>query len=167
MIASTVVLLGEGIDLLPEFIWQLVVFQQDAVLGRLIPALDLALGLRVKRGTADVIHLLVFEPISQFARDIAQAIVAEQARLVQDRCLITPRCLQRQVQRVGHVVRLHRRAGLPGDDVPVVVVEDRAETEPASADHFQIGEVGLPYARQGIVQQCPRGGARWVALSCL
>ena len=71
VIASMVVMIDKGVDLLPEITGQVVVFQQDAVLQGLVPALDLALGLWMVRGTADVIHLLVFEPISQFARDVA------------------------------------------------------------------------------------------------
>ena len=66
-----VIVVDKGVDLLPEITWKIAVFQQDAVLQGLVPALDLALGLWMVRGTADVIHLLVFEPISQFARDVA------------------------------------------------------------------------------------------------
>ena len=47
VIASMVVLIDKGIDLLPEITGQVVVFQQDAVLQRLMPALNLALCLRV------------------------------------------------------------------------------------------------------------------------
>ena len=38
----------------------------------------------------------------------------------------------------------HVRAKLPRDDVTAVIVEDRAEIEPAPADDLEIGEVGLP-----------------------
>ena len=61
-----------------------VVFQQDAVLQRLVPALYLALGLRVERCTAHMAHPLGFDVVRQFARDVAGAIVAEQARPVVD-----------------------------------------------------------------------------------
>ena len=44
---SVIVMLDEGVDLLPEIAGQEVVRQQDAVLQGLMPALDLALGLRV------------------------------------------------------------------------------------------------------------------------
>jgi hypothetical protein len=50
---------------------------------------------------------------------------------VQDRRLIAARSLQRQVQRVGDIARLHRRAKLPGDDVAAEVVEDGGQVEPA------------------------------------
>lgn len=43
VIAPMVVMLDEGVDLLPEIAGQIVVFQQDAVLQGLMPALDLAL----------------------------------------------------------------------------------------------------------------------------
>ncbi len=35
-----------------------------------------------------------------------------------------------------------------GDDVAAVIVQDRAEIEPPPTDDLQIGEVGLPAARQ-------------------
>ena len=41
------VVLDKGIDLLPEIAWQVILFQQDAVLECLVPALDFALDLRV------------------------------------------------------------------------------------------------------------------------
>ncbi len=47
MIAGLVVMLDEGCDLPFEILRQIVVFQQDAVLQGLVPALDLALCLRV------------------------------------------------------------------------------------------------------------------------
>ena len=71
VVSSVVVMLDEGVDLLPEIAGQVVFFQQDAVLQGLVPSLDLALGLRVIRGTSDMIHLLIIQPICQFTRDVA------------------------------------------------------------------------------------------------
>ena len=48
MIALVIVVLDEGLDLLFEITGQEVVLQQRAVLERLVPALDLALGLRME-----------------------------------------------------------------------------------------------------------------------
>lgn len=56
-----------------------------------MPALDLALGLRVIGGTANVLHILVLEPIGEVASDIARPVVAEQPGLVHDRRLIATR----------------------------------------------------------------------------
>ena len=57
----------EGIDLLPEIAGQVTVFPKNAALHGLVSTPDLALGLRMIWGTADMIHLLVFQPIGQFA----------------------------------------------------------------------------------------------------
>ena len=38
----------------------------------------------------------------------------------------------------------HVCAEFPRDDVPAVIVQDRAEIEPPPADDLHIGEVGLP-----------------------
>ena len=114
VIAPMIVVLYEGVDLQPEITRQVVVFQQDAVLQGLMPSLDFALGLRVIWRTSNMVHLLIFKPISQVTRDVARPVIREQARLVQHGCLIAPRSLQRQAEGVGHVARLHRRAELPG-----------------------------------------------------
>ena len=55
MIAVMVIVLDEGGDLALEIAGQVVVFKQDAILERLMPALDLALGLWVIGGAADVL----------------------------------------------------------------------------------------------------------------
>ena len=78
VVAPMVVVLDKGVDLLPEIAGQIVVFQQDAVLEGLVPTLDLALGLGVIRSTANMIHLLIVQPICQLARDVAGPVIAEQ-----------------------------------------------------------------------------------------
>ena len=55
VVAAVVVIVDEGLVLIFKIAGQVVIFQQDPVLQRLMPALDLALGLRVIRCTADVI----------------------------------------------------------------------------------------------------------------
>ena len=47
MVAPVIVVLHEGADLRFQVSRQVVVFEQDAVLQGLMPALDLALGLRM------------------------------------------------------------------------------------------------------------------------
>ena len=56
VIAGMVVVRHEGGDLAFEIAGQVVVLKQDAVLERLMPALNRALGLRVIGGAADVFH---------------------------------------------------------------------------------------------------------------
>jgi hypothetical protein len=86
--------LDEGLDLGLEVAGQEVVFQQDAVLEGLVPALDLALGLRMHRGAAHMAHLPGLDIFRQFARDVAGAVVAEQPRLVQHRGAVAARGLR-------------------------------------------------------------------------
>ena len=54
--ARVIVALHEGRDLRLQIARQVGVLQEDAVLQRLMPALDLALGLRMPGRTADVLH---------------------------------------------------------------------------------------------------------------
>ena len=70
MIAGMVVMRHEGRDLAFEIAGQVVMLEQDAVLERLMPALDLALGLRMERRSADVLHVLLIQPLREIRRDV-------------------------------------------------------------------------------------------------
>ena len=83
VVALVVVMLDEGLDLLFEIAREEVILQQHAVLQGLMPALDLALGLWVEGCAAHVAHLVGLDVFGQLARDVAGAIVAEQAGPVQ------------------------------------------------------------------------------------
>ena len=54
VVTLVVVMIDEGIDLSLEIAGQIVVLEQDAVLQRLVPALDLALGLGMEGGATNV-----------------------------------------------------------------------------------------------------------------
>ena len=56
MVAPVIVVIDEAIDMRFEVAGQVVVVEQEAVLERLMPALDLALGLRVTGSAAYVAH---------------------------------------------------------------------------------------------------------------
>ena len=75
VIALMIIILNKGIDLDFERTRQVVVFQEDAVLERLMPALDLALGLGMTRRSPEVLDVLFVEPLSQTGRDVAGAII--------------------------------------------------------------------------------------------
>ncbi len=89
VVALVIVMLDERFDLGLKVTWQEVVFQEDAVLEGLMPALDLALGLRVERGAAHMAHGSRFDVVRQFASNVAGAIVAEQAGPVVNMGLVT------------------------------------------------------------------------------
>ena len=71
MIPVAIVVADELIDLGFKVARQVVVLQQDAVLERLMPSLDLALRHWMIGGAADVIDALLFEPVSKITRDVA------------------------------------------------------------------------------------------------
>ena len=54
MVTPVIVVVDEARDLGFEITGQVVVLEQNAVLERLVPALDLALGLRMARGAANM-----------------------------------------------------------------------------------------------------------------
>ncbi len=103
-----------------------------------MPALDLALRLRVIGHTARMLYVFLFQPLTKVARDIAGTVVTEQAWLMDDMHLITARCLQCEVQRIRHIFGSHVGAEFPRDDVTAVIVQDRAEIEPAPVDDLEI-----------------------------
>src|SRR5665647_963846 len=82
VIAPVVVVLDEGGDLGLKVAGQEVVFQEDAVLQGLMPALDLALGLGMHGSAPDMAHALGLDIVRQLPGDVAGAIVAEQAWFV-------------------------------------------------------------------------------------
>ena len=75
MIALMVVVTDERIDLRFKVSGQEVVFQQDAVLQRLMPALDLSLRLGMIRRAARMLHAFVGKILSQIARDVTRPVV--------------------------------------------------------------------------------------------
>lgn len=70
VVALVVVVIDEGLDLAFKIAGQIVIFQQHPVLHRLMPSFDFSLGLRVERGSTNVVHLLVLQPFGQIARDV-------------------------------------------------------------------------------------------------
>ena len=78
VVTLMVVMIDEGIDLNLEIAGQIVVLEQDAVLQRLVPALDLALGLGMEGGTTNVPDAAILEPFRQIAGDVRGTVVAQQ-----------------------------------------------------------------------------------------
>jgi hypothetical protein len=77
MISQMIIVGDEGFDLGFEIARQVVVLEQNAVLERLMPALDLALGHRMIGCATDVLHVLAIEPFRQVRREVAGAIIGE------------------------------------------------------------------------------------------
>ena len=75
LVVSQVIVVGdEGLDLGFKIAQQVIVLEQDAVLERLMPALDLSLGHRMIRRATDMLHVLAVEPFGQVRRDVAGAV---------------------------------------------------------------------------------------------
>ena len=88
VVSPMIVMLDESRDLGFEVFLEEVVFQQDAVLQRLVPALDLALGLRMTRRAVDLLNGTFFQPFPEIGRDVTRAVVGQQARPVFDLDLV-------------------------------------------------------------------------------
>ena len=84
VVAVVVIMVDESADLAFKVSGQIIVFQKHAVFQRLMPTLDLALGLRMIGGSTDMLHTVVFEPFREITGDVRRAIVAKQSRLVND-----------------------------------------------------------------------------------
>ena len=83
MVTPVIVVLDEARDLGFEITGQIIVLEQNAVLERLVPALDLALGLRMARGAANMRDATVLQPFRKIARDV-RSVIAEQSWFVHD-----------------------------------------------------------------------------------
>ena len=70
VVAAEIVVLDEAADVRFEISGQVIIFEQDSVLKRLMSALDLALRLRMIRRSANMLHADVFEPLRQVAGDV-------------------------------------------------------------------------------------------------
>ena len=75
VIAAMIVVIDEGVDPCFQVAGQITVFQQDAVLECLMPALDLALCLRVAGRAAHMIHVAFVQPFGEVGRDVGRAII--------------------------------------------------------------------------------------------
>ena len=78
VVTLVVVVIDEGLDLSLQVAGQIVVLEQDAVLERLVPALDLALGLGMEGSAPDVPDAAVLEPFRQITGDVRGTVVAQQ-----------------------------------------------------------------------------------------
>src|SRR3954454_4234305 len=153
MVAAMIVVLDEGRDLAFEIAGQVVVFQQDAVLQRLMPAFDLALGLGMVGRTADVLHALAVQPCSEIGGNVGRTIVRQQSRPVNDGDVVEAGSRQGAIEGGCYLLGPHGRTEFPGDDETGEVVEHGGEIIPAPADDLEAGEVGLPQlvGRRGLV----------------
>jgi len=79
-VAAVIVVLDEGGDLRLELAGQMVVFQRDAVLQRLMPPLNFALGLRVAGRAVDVLDAMLAKPSSEISSKVTQAINSSRIR---------------------------------------------------------------------------------------
>ena len=107
VVAAIVVVDDERRDLGFEIAGQEVIFQQDAVLEGLVPALDLALGHRMIGRAAEVFDIAGAEPLGEVTRDIAGTVVGQQPRSIGRLGLVQPAGLQRRVERGGDILGPH------------------------------------------------------------
>ena len=114
MITLVVIMLNERLDLGFEIAGKEVILEQDAVLQGLVPALYFALGLRMIRRAAHMLHLFVFQPHGQIAGDVAGTVIRQQPWFVQNLGLIAARGRESQFQRVSDIAGAHIGAELPG-----------------------------------------------------
>ena len=90
VISTMIVVFDEDCDLPLKVLREVVVFEQNAVLQRLVPALDFALGWGMARCTMTLFDGALFQPFAEVGGDVARAIVGKQTRLVLDPCRPQP-----------------------------------------------------------------------------
>ena len=85
VIASLVILLDKCLDLSLQRAGQVVVFQQDAVLHCLMPALDLALRPGMGGRAADMLDAMLRQPLGEGVRDEPRPVIREQSQALAQR----------------------------------------------------------------------------------
>ena len=75
VVAPVVIVLDECLNIGFKRAWQIVIFQQDAVLYGLMPALDLALRLGMGGRAADMLDAMLRQPLGKLIRDKARPII--------------------------------------------------------------------------------------------
>ena len=75
VVSAMIVMFDEGRDLGFEVLLEEVVFEQDAVLERLMPAFDLALRLRVAGSAMDLVDLVFLQPFAEIGSNLTRAVV--------------------------------------------------------------------------------------------
>ena len=75
MVTAVIVMLDEGGDLTFKITRQVIVIEQYAVFQRLVPAFDLALGLRMTRRATDVFDISPLQPFGQIGRDVTRPVI--------------------------------------------------------------------------------------------
>jgi hypothetical protein len=80
VVSSMIVMLDESRDLGFKVFLEEVVFEQDAVLERLVPAFDFPLRLRVTRSTMELADLVFLQPFTKVGSDITRTIAPTEGR---------------------------------------------------------------------------------------
>lgn len=80
VVSAMVVVLDEGCDLGFQVLLEVVVFQEDAVLQRLMPTLDLALRLRMTGSAVNLIDLVCLQPFSEIGSDVTRSVAPTEGR---------------------------------------------------------------------------------------
>ena len=114
----------EVADALLEITRLVVVLEQDAVLERLIPALDLALRLGTQWCLAIMIHPLLLEPVRQVTGGVARAVVAQQPWSVCDLHSVETQGFER-LRPAGAIPVVPAVEGRPGNTVLIQRPPDR------------------------------------------
>ena len=114
---------NEGFDALLKLTWQFGVLKKDAVLLGLMPALDLSLGLRVKRRAANVVNVRLVEPFGEVTADLAGSVVGQSSRSGELWRLIDPRKGERLSKRCGDIIGVHSWRQSPRGDEARIVIE--------------------------------------------
>ena len=144
MIALVIVVFHEARQGALEFPRATVLLELDDVLHRPVVAFDLSLRHGVRGRAPRMRQTVRIQVVGQLLRDVAWAIITKQPVPMDDPHPVHPGLGSGQVERLGHVRRLHRRPKRPRQDVARVIVEHGRQVVPAPPDNLQVGEVGLP-----------------------
>ncbi len=125
MIPLLVVVFDEGGNGLLQLPGEIVMFQANHVLNGTVIPFDFALGLWMVRRTVRMLNTMLRQVISQIARDVSRAVIAQQTGTMLDGDLLDACGGDGEVKRVFDIGMAHASGEFPGDDVPGEIVQHR------------------------------------------
>ncbi len=103
VVSSVIVMFDEVRDLGFKVFLEEVVFEQDAVLQRLVPTFDLTLRLRVTGSAVDLVYLVFVQPITKVGSDVTRTVAPTEGRTgATEGAMRAAFLLQARIVRGGH-----------------------------------------------------------------
>ena len=143
MLALVVVIVHKLDDLPLQLFGRIVVLQVHHMLHQAVVAFDLVLGHRVVVCAVGVFNMPAVQVILQILGKVTGSVVGKQAGTQKHIHPIHPCFPYSDLQGLLYIRRVHAGCKLPGQNAAGVIIQDRGEVVPTSAQDLEVGKVRL------------------------